>query len=176
LTTEGGPVTEEITKEKAMLDGAHPRRDSGLSFVELLVAIVLTGTVVIAVLTGVRATIIASATNRDHANAHAWLQSATDVLYGEPRADCGEPGIPDAAAVLAAYEGVVDVAPNPEGWPASQITVASVQFWDGSGFGTDCFDDVAKTLQRIQIRVSDPDGTIVEDVEIVKGGDVAEID
>jgi prepilin-type N-terminal cleavage/methylation domain-containing protein len=162
------------TKTAADLPAAEPaRRDRGVTFIELLVAIVLLGTVVVATVTALHASIVASRVDRDHANAHAWLQSATDVLYGVSRADCGDLGTPDAAAVLATYQTVVRAVPNPEAWPASQISISEVAFWDGSSFGTNCFDDVAKTLQRIRLRVVGTDGLTLEDVEIVKGGSVA---
>src|SRR5690606_9875309 len=84
-TTKGRSVTTPTTHPPT----AHrPRRsDTGATFVEVLVAIVLLGTVVVGTLAGVRATLLSSAVDRDHANAHAWLQSASDLLYGHPRHD-----------------------------------------------------------------------------------------
>jgi hypothetical protein len=161
-------------------------RDAGVSFVEILVAIVLLGTVAVGVLTAVRTTVIASSIDRDHANAHAWLQSASDLLYGHPRADCGHPdgdidgnGVdePDAAEravmnarVVSDYQLVVSGVTNVEGWPSSGIRVTDVLYWDGDQYQDVCFDDFGINLQLVRISASSPDGSIVEEVEVIKGG------
>jgi hypothetical protein len=151
------------------------RRDTGVTFVELLVAIVLIGTVVVAVLAGVRATIIGTTLDRDHSNAHAWLQSATDLLYGHPRHDCGHSTdtapqqAVTKAAIIADYQSVAQSVPNAEGWPATNITVTDVQYWDGHSYQSTCYDDFAINLQLIKMQVRDANGRILEDVEVVKG-------
>ena len=71
------------------------RRDDGLSLIEVVISITLLGMGVAAMLTTLAVTVNASAVEHDHANAHAWLQSATDVLYGEDRADCDNPALED---------------------------------------------------------------------------------
>jgi len=63
-------------------------RDRGVSMIEILFAIVLMGLVMGAILTTLRVTIMASATDRDHANAHAWLQTSADVLYARTLVPC----------------------------------------------------------------------------------------
>jgi Tfp pilus assembly protein PilX len=151
------------------------RRDAGSTFVEILVSVVLLGTVVVAVLTAARATIIASAIDRDHSNAHAWLQGATDLIYQSPRLDCGTPtdNAATAAAVknaiLAGYEGIAQAVSNPEAWPANSIEVTDVAYWNGTSYQTICYDDVGLNLQLLTIQVADPNGTIIEQVEVVKG-------
>ena len=156
-------------------NGVQARGDHGTTFIELLVAIVLLGTVVVAVLAGLRATIIGGELDRDHANAHAWLQSATDLIYSSSRLDCGTPT--DTAAqktavrdsILAGYEAVATSVTNPEGWPPSNITVYDVQYWDGDAYQDTCYDDFGISLQLVKIRVHNLDGKLVEDVEVVKG-------
>ena len=132
-----------------------PRRDRGTTFIEILIAIVLLGTVVVAALAGVRATIIGTEVDRDHANAHAWLQSASDVLYGVPRVDCGSQSVSNKANVLASYRAVVQGTANPEGWPSTNIEVIDVEFWDGDEYQTTCYDDFGINLQLIELRVRD---------------------
>lgn len=146
-------------------------RDAGMSLVEVMVAIVLTGTLAVAGMVTLRASIVASGADRDHANAHAWLQTATDVLYGAERVDCGTQANTTAAAVADAYELIARGTPNPQGWPAASISVVRpVKFWDGtSTYQGTCFDDSGINLQLIQLQVRAPDGRIVESVEIVKG-------
>jgi hypothetical protein len=145
------------------------RRDSGVSFIEILVAVVLLGTVVIGTLAGLRATILASTLDRDHANAHAWLQSAADLLYGEDRVDCGTQAASNLTAVKAAYQAIAQTAFNPEGWPVSNIEVYEVEFWNGTTYGDTCYDDLGINLQLVKIRARDNDDRIIETVELVKG-------
>lgn len=146
-------------------------RDSGQSLVEVLIAIVLTGTLAVAGMITLRASITGSTLDRDHANAHAWLQTASDVLYGAPRADCGTESSSAAAAVANQYEGVVQGTSNPRNWDHLLITVVRpVLFWDGkSNYQNTCFDDLGVNLQLITLQVQGPDGRIVESVQIVKG-------
>ena len=125
-----------------------------------------------------RATIIAGTVHRDHANAHGWLQSASDILYAAPKVGC-DAALPDKgeSAVRASYETVVDAVPNPQDWKDWQIKVLSpVQFWNAGNldadpdieffFGSDC--DPSLTLQLIEIEVRSTSGKIIESVEIVK--------
>ena len=148
--------------------GSRARRDDGLSLIEVVISITLLGMGVAAMLTTLAVTVNASATERDHANAHAWLQSATDVLYGEDRADCDDPTLEDQ------YRAVIATTQDPEGWwettsPGSIELVSPVLFWDGNIYQSTCYDDEGVGLQLITIRVMNPDGDIVETVEVVKG-------
>ena len=146
-------------------------RDSGVSLIEILISIVLLGMAVAAMLTTLGVTIAASATERDHANAHAWLQTASDVLYGLERLDCGTETATLENDVHAFYESEIKaVATNPEGWPADHIqVVAPVQFWDGEIYQNTCYDDQNINLQLITIRVWNMENEIVETVQVVKG-------
>ena len=63
-------------------------RDRGVTFVELLVSIVLLGTVGIAVLTTLRVTITGTQLQRDHSRALQWLESAAAVVQGTNRESC----------------------------------------------------------------------------------------
>jgi hypothetical protein len=169
-------MVKRATKKAEVLPAVRsPRRDEGATFIELLVAIVLLGTVVVATLAGVRATVIGTTLDRDHSNAHAWLQSATDLLYGHTRHDCGHPTDSPAqktttkGLIIADYQAVAQGVPNAEGWPPSNITVTDVLYWDGDVYQATCYDDFAINLQLIKLQVRDTAGRIVEDVEVVKG-------
>ncbi len=144
--------------------------DAGTTLVEILVAIVLLGTAVVAMLGALRASVTGSALNRDHANAHAWLQTASDVLYGSTLEDCGTETSPRTSEMIAAYQAIVQGTENPEGWPASNIRVASVEFWNGEdAYQGTCYDDSGINLQLITLEVRNLDGRIVESVQVVKG-------
>ena len=144
------------------------RRDNGMSLIEVILSITLLGLVMASMLTTLAVTVSASATERDHANAHAWLQSATDVLYGEQRIDCDDPTLEDG------YRAVIAATQDPEGWweaanPGSIELVSPVLFWDGDIYQGTCYDDQNVNLQLLKLRVKNPAGDIVETVEVVKG-------
>lgn len=154
------------------------RRDRGTSLVEVLIAVVLLGGAVTGTLTAVRSATFASALQRDHATAHAWLQSAADALYARDKVLC-DPGAADQgrAAVTAAYAATVRLVPNPEGWAESQIGIIDVGFWNAVplangvtrfAFGDVCHETIGLGLQMIEIEVRSPSGRILEQVEIVK--------
>ena len=163
-----------VTTEPAPTQTTPPRnrpRDAGMSLIEVMVAIMLTGTLAVAGMVTLRTSIRASSIDRDHSNAHAWLQTASDVLYGSPRFDCGTETATNEVAVRAYYQSIVEDTSNPRGWPADQISIIEpVKFWDGtSTYQNICYDDSGINLQLITIEVRDPEGKIVESVEIVKG-------
>ncbi len=128
------------------------RRDRGSSFVELLVAIVLLGSAVVAVLVSLQATTIASITDADHARALAWLQAASDQVFEAERIPCaqydgtGDPAVwlnytdrrglpsdaPSANAMTATawalYKNAVNGAQRPQGWASATIQVMKIEF------------------------------------------------
>jgi type II secretory pathway pseudopilin PulG len=67
-------------------------RDRGQTFVEILVSIVLLGTVVSGTLTALRATIVSSRVDANQAKANAWLFAAEDALYRATYYSCADPG------------------------------------------------------------------------------------
>lgn len=146
-----------------------------MSLIEVLIALVLLGTVVIATLTALRVSIDGSALERDHARAHQWLQSATGVLQSGARSSCAN----TEATMRTHYQDMLrDGAPSPEGWGEWQIAVVfPVRVWDGSRYWdpsdsaspATCFEPLYQ-LQLINIRVVNPDGRIIESREVVKGG------
>lgn len=165
MRTSHAPVDGLPTRARR---SARPRRDAGTTLVEIVITIVLLSLGVVAMLTTLNVTILATATERDHANAHAWLQSASDLLYGHERMDCDQHSL---STIESTYQSVIDGSDDPEGWHASggsiQI-VSPVLFWDGTNYQSTCFDDFT-ALQLITIRVADPNGKIVETVQVVKG-------
>jgi prepilin-type N-terminal cleavage/methylation domain-containing protein len=145
-------------------------RDRGVSLIEILIAVVLLGLGVTAMLGTLMVTIQASATERDHANAHAWLQTASDALYRVQRMQCGNDGqVADQEGVRTFYEAQIrGLADNPEGWPDEKIeVVAPVLFWNGEIYQDICYYETG--LQLITIRVRNMTNDIVETVQVVKG-------
>ena len=169
----GQAADHELTADASAETDDEIIRDRGISLVEILVSIVLLGTAITAMLTTLRVTIDASALDRDHANAHAWLQTAADVLYGEPREDCGSQSASLQSDVHARYNQIVKdtFMSNPEGWSANHIQVVyPVLFWDGEQYQLTCYDDQGINLQLITIQVTNEDNRIIETVQVVKGG------
>jgi Tfp pilus assembly protein PilV len=161
-----------ITGRVPEVEHAEPpsRRDRGTSLIEILVAIVLLGGAVGAMLTTLRVTVSASSLQRDHANAYAWLQTAADVLYGAEREDCGTTTTSRQAAVVARYQQIVSGTENPENWPAQNIEVLPpVYFWDGTRYQLTCYDDQGINLQLVTLQVRNLDGRIIERIQVVKG-------
>jgi prepilin-type N-terminal cleavage/methylation domain-containing protein len=155
-------------------------RDRGTSLVEVLIAIVVMGLVISATLSLLRVTVMASATDRDHSNAHAWLQTAADVLYARPLEPCAPANAlaTNKAAIIATYESTLQQTDNPEGWPDANIKVVDLQFWSidmdpvtkftKEGWGNLC-DTLDTNLQRVGIEVRSRSGKIVEQVEVIIG-------
>lgn len=151
--------------------GVPSRRDGGATFVEILVAIVLLGTGVLAVLAATRATTIASATERDHVKALEWLQSATEILLNDaPYESCSAYPVASAATdIQAVYQAALraDAAIVPLDWASGQISVAEpVQFGQQDGSYTSaCVTQIERQL--VVLEVTDPDGDIVETLQVV---------
>lgn len=154
--------------------------DDGATLIEVLISIVLLSTVVAATLGGLYTTIQASALDRDHANAHAWLQTAADMLYARELDQC-DPMVAPATEIsntIAEYEATVQQTDNPEGWAAANINVLEVEWWSididpVTGIGTEAWgsqcDSGDTNLQKIKIQVTAEDGRIVEEVEVIIG-------
>ncbi len=158
----------------------HDRSDRGVSLIEVMIAVVLLATVVAATLTALTTTITASALDRDHANAHAWLQTAADMLYARDLDQC-DPAVTPATEIadtIAEYQSTIQQTDNPEGWSAVNIQIIGLEWWSididpvtGVGteaWGTQC-DSGDTNLQKIELRVTAEDGRIVEEVEVIIG-------
>jgi prepilin-type N-terminal cleavage/methylation domain-containing protein len=148
------------------------RRDCGVSLIEILIAIVILGVVGSAVLAGLRTTIIGSAVERDHARAHQWLQSATEVLVNDvPWEDCDPADSAGSAATLqTSYQTQLqaNTVIVPAQWQEFQIVIPRVvEFAGASGaYGPTCLE--TEDRQRVTIEVRAPDYRIIETVEVVK--------
>lgn len=151
---------------------SHPPRDRGDTFLEVLIAIVLLGTVVAATLTGLSTTVTGTAMERDRATAQMWLQSSIEALKEAPTEDCNDPGQTEASLRATYEEAVRTAVPPPPGWDTAQLRIVPpVRFWDPRlRFQDVCYDDYGFELQLIELEVSSPDGVIIERVHAVVGG------
>jgi type II secretory pathway pseudopilin PulG len=143
--------------------------DRGSGLVEVLVAIVLLGLGATGTLTALAAAIRGSAEESRLTGARAWLVSAADYVVsdGVPRVACtgGE------SAVRSAYQTAVQNVTNgrPADWQASQVTIVPpVLFWNGSGFGSTCWEANGLKLQEFTIKVVSSTTKETEIITVVK--------
>ena len=154
--------------------------DAGFTLVEVLVVITLMGISVVAVLAGTRATISATVIDRNQAVVFTWLQAASDEIYETSRVPCTS----GQAAARTTYELAAKSAPVPPVWSgtAAKIEVTNVEYlgrvtvdpdfeWGTSfcfeGAGTE-YEDSPLYTQRVTLRATSPDGSLVQTLEMVK--------
>ena len=164
------------SRESSGDHGRVPPRDRGFTFIELLVAIVLLGTVVVATLTGLRAAIIAGTVDEDHSKTYAWLQAASDAIAATEYKSCSSSS---NDAIVSAYQSAVDVAPRPDGWSTTgTMLVSSVRYlsrasttgspevWDMTCAAGNSSSPVYPQL--VKLVVIAPDGGLTRTFEVIK--------
>lgn len=147
---------------------AVSRRDRGATFIEMLVSIVLLGTAGIATLTATAAALRGARVHADVAAAQNWLATAGDALAHVPAESddnyvaCDGTAAGDAA-ILAAYQDVIDAVPT-----ELVVTVDGVTYWSSAteSFGTDCRHALGDRLQLVRLGVVVDD--VAETVTVVK--------
>lgn len=157
---------------RQVVDDRRSCHDRGTTYVELLVAIVLIGTAVVATLVAVRATTFASQSNVEHAAAETWLAEAADRVRLMGRVPCADP---------LDYQPEAELAAVPAGLAGASISVTSVEYLQRSGpdadytFGATCLEelptyaDEPHEAQLVTLQVTMADLTIVTSV-VVKHG------
>jgi hypothetical protein len=148
---------------RALADGAcAPPRDTGSTFAEVLIAIVLIGTVLLGLLTATRAQVIASRTSREAARVQSALLVAADRVERAP-IGCDFSGPVEAAAQLSL--GVSELeAPSYAQLRYEYLTATG---WEDGA----CPGDVHQPnlVQRIGITMISPDTGLARTLEVVKG-------
>jgi type II secretory pathway pseudopilin PulG len=159
----------------------RPRRgdgDGGYSFPEILVALVLMGTVMVAVMAGMFTAIRASSISDDAADLDAVLGAAADSLNDALFIACPEETTPNA------YEQFAQVGADALGWDHSTVRIVDVLYWDpttapgdqrwletnGIG-GAQCDSTVwlssSKTMQKVIVEATTPTGSETRRLEVV---------
>lgn len=142
-------------------------RDRGTTFVEVLVSIVLLGTVVGSTLTALRTTIISSERDETQAKAHAALLAAEDALHRAAYEVCGSPAMDD---IVGDYSTAVGLATLPAGWTAAvtyvrmwgRDPVSAVEMW------RDTCTSGANSAQLVTVIVRSPSGEVGKTIQVVK--------
>jgi Tfp pilus assembly protein PilV len=132
--------------------------DSGESLIELLVAVLIMGTAVVAVVGGLGTAIMMSDIHRRQAAVSAHLTAFATTIEG---------------AVAASPTQYVECA-NPDtsypsytpGAPYS-ADITQVRYWNGSGFATTCAAGSDTGVQRLTLRVWSNDGRVDRSMDIV---------
>lgn len=154
----------------------NAKGDQGLSLIEILVTLSLMGMTVVAVLSGLQATIRASVIDRDHATAFAWMQTASDEIHRATRTPC------TAGTAESDYDAIAQAVPPPPVWASLSptIEVISVEYLGKTNVDDDfewssafCFEgglyvDSPLYTQRVTLRVTTHDGKTVRTLQMVK--------
>lgn len=145
-----------------------PHGEAGTTFVESLIATVILGIGVAAILTGLLAFIRTSNRNDAAARANAVLISAAEALRDSART----PYVATCAAAPYTRSDAVNGVTLPPGWSSATVAIESVRYWNGAAFGTNCYDTASPTLrlQEITVRITSPDGLGSLSLDVVKRG------
>jgi Tfp pilus assembly protein PilV len=129
-------------------------RDRGESLIELLVAVLIIGTAVVAVVGGLGTAIMMSDLHRkqagvaEHMKIYAADIESAVAASSTQYADCAMPMYPNYSS--AGYTG----------------TVTQVRYWNGSAFVTSCAPG-DPGVQRLTLHVSSPDGRVDQTMDLI---------
>jgi prepilin-type N-terminal cleavage/methylation domain-containing protein len=154
----------------------NQREDHGYTLIEMLVAIVLMGSIVLSIMGGMWAVVRASRQNDSRAKVQAVLGAAGDSIINYKHWNCPETN--------QAYVQWAQKAASSVGWESSTVAITQYRYWDPSAPGvdkwkptnslspTECNSLAAltpiKTLQKLTITVTSPDGQYTNSLDIVK--------
>jgi prepilin-type N-terminal cleavage/methylation domain-containing protein len=157
-----------------------PERDRGYTLIEMLVAIVLMGGIVLSIMGGMWGVVRASKSNDERAKVQAVLGVAADALIAStPHVYCPEPKDDN---VFLTYITQAKKAADSVGWEKSTVEITSYKYWN-SAAGTwsntnsslasgQCSKQAAftpnQTMQLITLRVTSPSGSVVGTLDVVK--------
>ena len=148
-------------------------RDSGYTLIEMLIAIVLMGSIVLAIMGGMWAVVRASSQNDERAKVGAVLGNAGDAISNYRYVACPE--------IDGVYDQFAEKAAESVGWLPSNVAIVRYQYWNpvsedwddsNSIQGDDCNPLIglttSKTPQKLTIRATAPSGNYSATLDIVK--------
>lgn len=147
--------------------GGHPD-DRGFSFIEVLLAIVLIGIVVVPILKAVTLTIRASSVSRAAGQVETALVNAADRLNRAPLS-CDYSMYAQAAVQTQGWSPEQVVLVQQYYVPAASVTVDGT-WQQGTASSPACQISTPTDglVQRIRLTISSPDGSVRRTVEVVK--------
>ena len=157
-----------IERAKAPQQTTRPDDDRGFTLVEIAIAVVLLGTVVVAIVAAVVTAVGVSSTARSAARVETAIVNAADRINRAPKS-CD-------------YSIYAKAAVQIEGWDPAQATVtqqyyvpgataASAGTWasgNASTPGCSAAEPTDLLVQRVTIRITSPDGQVTRTIEVVK--------
>lgn len=143
------------------------RRADGFSYVEILVSIVLVGSVVIATLVSLRATIVANEVGDERSQLMLWMQNGVEAVQRHPYEPCSS----GVSGVAAAYQSALSAVTPPTGLGGGTLSIDDVSFlsidpsthverWD-----TAC--DASRATQLVALRAVAPGGSQTLTLEVI---------
>ena len=158
---------------------AHTRRDRGFTLSEVVVAISLTGVLVL-VIVGAAFTLIRTSRVSDD-------QAAIEAVLGAAADELAQFGWQSCPAETDDYQQRAQEAASRVNWPTSSVQISAIEYWDistATWSNTNPFFNTAEgecefvptiaaasRMQRVTVTASAPGGTQSRDLEVV----VAEI-
>ena len=142
-----------------------PRRDAGSTFLEILVAIVLLGTVVVGILAAMRTGVLASSTSREVAKVETALLNASDRVSRAPLKCAVDGYVPYAEAAISGWDGDGEATVSVRHLqydPAQGVFAAST--WVASP----CPSSGSAQVQRITITITGPDRNVSRSMDVIK--------
>ena len=118
----GGDTASEREGTRAQAVDA-PASDAGFGLVEIVTAIAVMAIGVVAVVSGLYASVTATVIDRDHALAFSWLHSGADAVHLTARVPCTVDGSGRAAAI-AAYDAAARSTTPPPDWSTNGATIS----------------------------------------------------
>lgn len=137
--------------------GRRCRGAGGDTLVEVLMTVVIAGIAVVSLLYGLATAINLSGVDRGNADVRTLLTSSAESVKSQAYVTC---------ATTSSYNPSSGVT-IPSGWSASNITVTTVSYWNGTAFVSTC-PGTDQKLQRVQVRVVSPDGRAFGTIDVVK--------
>jgi type II secretory pathway pseudopilin PulG len=142
--------------------------DAGFSIVEIVIAIVLMGTVVVAILNAVSTSINASSVSRSAAQVETAVVNAADRVNRAPKR-CDYTIYAQAAVQTEGWDPDRAVVTHEYYVPGSDATVQGT--WETGAAGSPGCPGPAPTdllVQRVTISITSPDGKVRRNIEVVK--------
>ena len=139
--------------------------EAGASLIEVLVALMILGVTAVAVLAGMAVSIRSADQHRQQAQLQAVIVSAAERVKEIPRDRC-------ATVSSASYQERAQSAALDEGWSGGTVQITSVEYWDGTTYGSACHDAAPSEslpLQQITLEVTHPGARSKATLTFVKG-------
>jgi Tfp pilus assembly protein PilE len=126
--------------------------EQGETLIELVIAIAILGVCVVAIGSGVAASVVVSGTHRD-------LADASQILHNDAEALEADPYVPCATATSYAVPSQAGT-----GWRNPTVTV---KYWNGSSFpqGGSCSSD--QGLQQVTLTLTNKSGRVTQSLTLV---------